>query len=103
MMKDVIKKAMVKEKIADGIACVGLILGVVAGIIVMRAELYLSPMSYTETYTGLISYFYFYFAMVATPFLIVRFFIRTQHKKLAILLVACVIMLLALLFWGDGV
>lgn len=44
---------MAREKVANLVAYLGIFLGVIAGITVIHAELYLSPMSYAESYMGL--------------------------------------------------
>lgn len=92
---------MVKEKIANLIAYVGVILGILTGIAVTRAELYLSPISYIESYMGLAYYFYYFLSMIAIPFLMVRVFIRTKHKKSVSLSLLLSGIILALLFWYD--
>lgn len=93
---------MVKAKIADLIAYLGIILGVFIGITVIRAELYLSPMSYIESYMDLVYYFYFSLSMVAAPLLIARILIRTTHKKSASIFLLLTGIVSALLFWYDS-
>lgn len=93
---------MVKEKMASLIAYAGIILGILAGIFVIRAELYLNPMSYIESYMGLVYYFYFFLSIVATPFLMVSLLIRTKHKKSLSFSLLLTSILLMLLFWYDS-
>jgi hypothetical protein len=93
---------MVKEKIARLIAYVGIILGVLAGIAVTRAELYLSPTSYIESYMGLVYYFYFFLSIVASPFLMASILIRTKHKKSVCFSLLLTSILLILLIWYDS-
>ncbi|MBL8637896.1 MAG: hypothetical protein JNN09_05315 [Alphaproteobacteria bacterium] len=71
---------MVKGKIANFIGFIGIILGIGAGATVVHAELYLNPMSYYESYSGLVFYFYFFFAIITTPFLMLRSFIIGKFK-----------------------
>lgn len=73
---------MVRKKvIANIIGGVGILLGIVAGYTVVQAELYLNPMVHRDNYSGIVLYFYTFFALEAFPFLFCRQLILCKARK----------------------
>lgn len=99
---------MAKKLITHMVGSIGIILGLVAGYTIIQAELDLNPMSYAESYEGLIFYSYSACAIVSSPFLLMQHIIEHRKNSLLIFTVLGLFLLLgALLFYdknlGGGV
>jgi hypothetical protein len=75
---------MAKKLITHMVGSIGIILGLVAGYTIIQAELDLNPMSYAESYEGLIFYSYSACAIVSSPFLLMQHII--EHRKNSLLI-----------------
>ena len=83
------------------VGSIGIILGLVAGYTIIQAELDLNPMSYAESYEGLIFYSYSACAIVSSPFLLMQHIIEHRKNSLLIFTVLGLFLLLGALLFYD--
>lgn len=93
------RKAMARKRlIADIIGTIGFILGMIAGCIIVQAELYMNPMDYQNSYVGLVFYCYVATAVVSFPFLAVQFILNRKNSLPLVYVAVAILIILVLMF-----